>query len=253
MKLVASEYVQLTHYFHTLLSGLAWGLSRQKTFQNFQISWVEECWSDLIALQRRIDDHLRNLGAILIVLRASKTWHAPEDEWTNPIPDFQFVDEHLRHMKEKAASLVAAFSGLAEIIANRRSLLEARAASALGFVGTVFVPMSLVASILSLPNDFRPTGPHFWQYWAVAIPLVLIIYVSAMWYLKMYKTQSHRIEIDSPLHPGCPWTNAFAQLHILETATKACYEVMEEELDDHEVNKHERWGKTSPNHLKVQL
>ena len=191
MKLVASEYVQVTHYFHTLLSGLAWGLSRQKTFQNFQISWVEECWSDLIALQRRIDDHLRNLGAILIVLRASKTWHAPEDEWTNPIPDFQFVDEHLRHMKEKAASLVAAFSGLAEIIANRRSLLEARAASALGFVGTVFVPMSLVASILSLPNDFRPTGPHFWQYWAVAIPLVLIIYVSAMWYLKMYKTQSH--------------------------------------------------------------
>jgi Mg2+ and Co2+ transporter CorA len=190
LKLVASEYVQLIQYIHTLLSHLAWLLSRRQTFHDFQISWVEECWSDLIALQRRIDDYRRNVGAICLSLRSSNAWQA-SGGWTNPIPDFLFIDEQLRDMKEKSESLVAIFSGLAGIIANRRSLLEARGASALALVGTIFVPMSLIASILSLPNNYQPGGPRFYQYWAISIPLICVVYASIMWYLKRHIRPLH--------------------------------------------------------------
>lgn len=190
LKLVASEYVQFNQYVYTLLSHLAWLLSRRQTFHDFQMSWVEECWSDLVALQRRIDDHRRNLRVIGQTLRSSNAWQAL-DGWINPIPDFLFIDEQFRNAKEKSESLIAIFSGLAGIVANRRSLLEARGASALAFVGTIFVPMSLIASILSLPNNYQPGGPRFYQYWAISIPLVCVICASFMWYLRRRITRLH--------------------------------------------------------------
>jgi hypothetical protein len=115
LKLVASEYVQLIQYIHTLLSHLIWLLSRRQTIHDFRISWVEECWSDLIALQRRIDDYRRNLGAICLSLRSSNAWQA-SGGWTNPIPDFLFIDEQLQNMREKSETVVAAFNGLADIM-----------------------------------------------------------------------------------------------------------------------------------------
>ena len=190
LKLVASEYVQLSQYAYLLLSRLAWLLSRRQTFHDIQINWVEECWSDLVALQRRISDYRRNIEAVRLSLSSSKAWETSTG-WKSPIPDFDFLEDQFRNLKEKAESLVAVFSGLAGIVASRQSLMEARGASALAFVGTIFVPMSLIASILSLPNQYQPGGPRFYQYWAISIPTVCLICATFTWYLSRRVTGSH--------------------------------------------------------------
>jgi hypothetical protein len=157
LKLVASEYVQLIQYLRALLSDLLWLLTRRRTFDNFQIGWAEECWSDLVQLQRRMDDHRRSVKAICLSLESSAdAWTAGgrAQPWTNPIPDFLFIDQQLQILREQSETGVDAFNGLASTISNRRSLLKARGATALGLVGTIFIPTSLIASILSLPDNY---------------------------------------------------------------------------------------------------
>jgi hypothetical protein len=182
-KMIASEYVQVLEYLNSFMSHLAWVLSRRDSFQAFSISWIEQCWSDLLAQQRRTDDHRQNVAAALRTLRASQAWKTT-DGWMNPVPDFEYLDSQFDALRQKCEALVAAFGGLADIVSNRRSLMEARSASVLAFVGTIFVPMSLIASILSLPNDYRPMGPKFYQYWVISLPIVMALYGGLAWFVK---------------------------------------------------------------------
>jgi hypothetical protein len=182
-KMIASEYVQVVDYLTSFMSHLSWVLSRQDSFQAFSMSWIEQCWSDLLAQQRRTDEHRQNVSSALRTLRASQAWQSTNG-WMNPVPDFDYLESQFDILRQKCETLVSAFGGLADIVSNRRSLMEARSASVLAFVGTIFVPMSLIASILSLPNDYRPMGPKFYQYWVISIPIVMALYAGLAWFVK---------------------------------------------------------------------
>ena len=45
----------------------------------------------------------------------------------------------------------------------------------LSVVGSIFIPFATVASILNMNGDYAPGGPLFWVFWAVALPLILLI------------------------------------------------------------------------------
>ena len=55
------------------------------------------------------------------------------------------------------------------------SNLEARSVRWLTILGTFFVPLSVVAGIMSMGADFLPGQDHFWIYFAVVVPLLLVI------------------------------------------------------------------------------
>jgi hypothetical protein len=44
----------------------------------------------------------------------------------------------------------------------------------------IFVPMSLTANILSLDRLSQPTEPLFWVYFAISVPLTLVLFVCMM-------------------------------------------------------------------------
>ncbi|KAI1480632.1 hypothetical protein F4774DRAFT_377920 [Daldinia eschscholtzii] len=52
------------------------------------------------------------------------------------------------------------------------------------YMGGVLLPLSIVSSILSMSDPFGPTGPMFYVFWAVAVPLVfvavLVIYADSI-------------------------------------------------------------------------
>lgn len=69
---------------------------------------------------------------------------------------------------------LAALNGM---IGGRISILEARAAKSLTLVAMLFAPPACVASIFSIPASiFGEKGPPFWWYWAVALPLTVLVF-----------------------------------------------------------------------------
>lgn len=55
----------LLQYIRGFLDHLAWLLSRRDTFADFNITWVEERWSDLLSVHRRYDNNRSNIRAII--------------------------------------------------------------------------------------------------------------------------------------------------------------------------------------------
>ena len=72
------------------------------------------------------------------------------------------------------------------VVEGAKSIEEARNSRLLATLGTVFLPLSLVASVLSMGGDFLPGNGRFWIYFALSLPLhivsLLIIFASPMLY-----------------------------------------------------------------------
>ena len=48
---------------------------------------------------------------------------------------------------------------------------------ALTILGITFIPLAYVASLFSMSDGYRPGGELFWVYFAVALPLVVLIII----------------------------------------------------------------------------
>lgn len=179
-KIVASESALLAQYMNGVLSTIAWQLSRLNELRGFRSDWIEQRWSDLMGIQRRIGGYRDDVMWTISSLEAP---NVPQglSSWKNCVTDFQWIEARLLRLHEDARSLVEAFSGLAGIAGNQQALSEARNISYLNILGTTFVPLSLIASILSLPRPYTPGAPEAWKYWAIAVPLVIAVY--AVWFM----------------------------------------------------------------------
>ena len=100
------------------------------------------------------------------------------------------VLKRLQGFKETAESLTSVATGMLSVrqagISLRQaevSQKEAKLVSRLTFVALVFIPLSFTASIFSMGGDFLAGSPRFWVYFAVAVPMTLIVLALA-WLLR---------------------------------------------------------------------
>ncbi|KAK4447210.1 hypothetical protein QBC34DRAFT_410097 [Podospora aff. communis PSN243] len=81
------------------------------------------------------------------------------------------IDEYMRSLELMAPMATS----LLQLMDSERSVSEAVNVRRLTYIALVFVPLSFVASIFSMGDDFAPGRPGFWVYFAVAIPMALVV------------------------------------------------------------------------------
>ena len=87
--------------------------------------------------------------------------------------DWIYIHKMLTIWESRVKDLMgSAYDSLA-LLESTRSIDEAQATRLLAILGTIFLPLSLVASILSMSSDFLPGNRRFWVYIAVSLPLLL--------------------------------------------------------------------------------
>lgn len=198
-KIVASEYMLLVNYHRTLLSSLGWRLSRRDSLDVFDPDWVEKAWSDLQSFLRRLDDHHLKAELVTSALHLDASRTPPgTPHFVHTALDFQHIEDQLQRLKTRADGLLSSFTSLQSIIGNRQSLDEARSVRVLTVLGMTFLPLSLVASLLSMGGKFMPGESEFWVYWAASIPSVLIVSalawlaVHSLEWIQRRRTTSHK-------------------------------------------------------------
>ncbi len=187
-KLAASQYLKLAEFLQTVIEMIQFNLSRRKDLTSFAIAAVEEQWSDVQALERRIGEYRDDLEAIMLQLRIPFGNPNLKDmaDWKDSIPDYQYLYWRFKEISQRANSLNGSTAALAGLTNNRqavkaqelaleateRSIREAKSVKALTILGVVFVPLAYIATLFSMSDPYRPGGEMFWVYFVVAFPLV---------------------------------------------------------------------------------
>jgi Mg2+ and Co2+ transporter CorA len=88
--------------------------------------------------------------------------------------DWVLIKTRLEHYESCSRVVVTSALGLLSLIESHKSVEEGESARVLALLGTVYLPLSLTAGILSMGGSFTPGQGHFWIFFAVAGPLMVL-------------------------------------------------------------------------------
>lgn len=195
-KLVAAQYMLLIEYQRFLLMEL-----RKPNLEDSASTTVESAWGNLQTFRRRLANHQRHVALATAALGLGSSANPSSQaygDWRDTAVDFEHIAAELQRLSERAENLLGSFIGLASMVGNRQSLDEARSVRVLTVLGMTFLPLSLVASLLSMGGAFLPGEGMFWVYWAAALPFVLLVYavswaaVKWVWWEKWFAMAKHK-------------------------------------------------------------
>ena len=95
------------------------------------------------------------------------------------LEDFEIINKNMEYAGRRLENMLPVVTSLVQIIDARQSLAETANISRLTVLALIFVPLSYVSSLFSMNTTNMPGSPYFWVYFAVAIPVTLIVVIIA--------------------------------------------------------------------------
>ncbi|KAK6349130.1 hypothetical protein TWF730_009886 [Orbilia blumenaviensis] len=95
--------------------------------------------------------------------------------WDLVLRDLDYLSSRIEFQGLSLESLVPVVTSVYQLLDSRRSIAEAVNVRRLTIIALIFVPLSWVASVFSMGEDFAPGQPKFWLYFVVSIPLCAVI------------------------------------------------------------------------------
>lgn len=88
--------------------------------------------------------------------------------------DFLTIHARMGSLRERIASLAAMATDLASLQAAFKGTHDGEFSLRLGVFASAVFPVTLIASMLSMGDDFLPGREKFWVFWACSIPLFIV-------------------------------------------------------------------------------
>ena len=83
------------------------------------------------------------------------------------------IDTYIRRLE----GLVSIATSLIQAIDSRRSLTETASISRLTYLALSFIPLTFVSGLFSMNTSIAPGGRLFWLYFAVSVPLCILVFL----------------------------------------------------------------------------
>lgn len=256
-KIVASHYMQVIRYNAGILRSLEWPLLRQDAL-SIEMSKAEGKWSDLQTIASCCNNYVEDLEEAMLSLGIDS--QPPETgspkSWVQDDADFRYLLGQAKSLTKRVTELNSAFTGLTSIIGNdqanaeaERSIQEAQSVRVLTLLATVFIPLSFTCGLLSMSDEYLPGSAKFWVFFAVSVPLVILIFViAALINLAWLRPQQLKALILGRLGGGLG-----ALCFPPSPPDRASVESGEEsECDRYDVDHDEKHGRRSVKHLRAR-
>jgi hypothetical protein len=190
-RIIAGTWMNSIAYVGMSVSSLEYAVERSRkhspsaTPKNDKITsyggleWLEKNLFHIYSWKRRCsqlhdwaDWNLQELGILRSQLE--KTCSASTSISDVDQQDWFFIKKRLELCETCSRDIVASALGLLSLIESHKSVEEAESARVLALLGTVYLPLSLTAGILSMSGAFTPGQGQFWIFFAVAGPLMVL-------------------------------------------------------------------------------
>jgi len=134
--------------------------------------------SDIVDLQRwrrRIIQSQHKLKLLAEFIDYWSQQEANKQPWVVMLKDINYVLSQLGYYGHSLEQMIPVATSMVQLLDSRRSLLEAVSISRLTYIALVFVPLSWVASLFSMSDNYSPGHGDFWVYFATALPVMLLV------------------------------------------------------------------------------
>ncbi|KAH6964668.1 hypothetical protein DER45DRAFT_592302 [Fusarium avenaceum] len=183
-KIIASHYAMHLNQLRQATAQLQLQMRRRSDFTGLGLAAVEANWSDCQTLQKRLHQYCLDLENILFQLKLPIERPNPRQviSWQDSWADFQMLYHQFDHARTWIDKVNSSITGLTGIAGNRQacreqelSLQAADRARNITILGLVFVPLAYVATLFSMSDAYAPGGERFWLYFAISIPMTILV------------------------------------------------------------------------------
>ncbi|KAI0115721.1 hypothetical protein GGR51DRAFT_360573 [Nemania sp. FL0031] len=201
LHLVCSEWLTMSDYIKTRLNQLDWEIVKPEFFRLGKrgvdnMLQKLHMWRRLVPLYREMVSetirHIDQFSSRIPISNLNAGLQAPaggplpagQDQWNLSScynPDFSLIRSQLEEYQTRIDQLTAVVTAVISIDNSRRGLQDNRNIGRLTWLATFFIPLSLVAGILSMQSDVSEiSGGTFKVYFATSLPLAVVIAIAAL-------------------------------------------------------------------------
>lgn len=197
----------MSDYIKTRLNQLDWEIIKPQFFRLNKVGVANmleklHMWRRLVPLYREmvsettrhIDQFSSRIETLVVTLESTSTEGSSQGTANSPMttnslpnqghrslishydPDFRRIKEQLEEYQTRIDQLTAVVTAVISIDNSQRSLQDNRNIGRLTWLATFFIPLSLIAGILSMQSNVSEiSGFTFKVYFATSLPLSIII------------------------------------------------------------------------------
>jgi hypothetical protein len=136
--------------------------------------------SDIIDLQRWRRRSMQSRNKLIFLSDFIIYWlqqEANKQPWNLVMEDIKYMLSQLEHHNRSLEHMVPVATSMVQLLDSRRWILEAANVNRLTVIALVFVPLSWVASLFSMAENYSPGHKDFWVYFATALPVLFVVLV----------------------------------------------------------------------------
>lgn len=171
------------------------------------IGQIETLTDDIQSLQRwgrRSIATARKIRYVMGFLDHRMTKNEDKESSTLIGQDYEQLALNLDAYSRRLEVMVSIATSLVQAIDCRRSLTETMNISRLSYLALTFIPLTFVSGLFSMKDKVAPGGKQFWLYFAISIPLCMLVFLIAhqstgtrgvltAWIGKSIAVQNHKV------------------------------------------------------------
>jgi Mg2+ and Co2+ transporter CorA len=191
LKIVAAEWVKYLAVMQYCI--------KQYEYQGDLLPDLDKFNMDLRELQgwrRRSMNSQRKINSVIRQLKSREREHPFSLARANLrylIEDFEVISSNIENAGRRLENMLPVVMSLVQVIDARHALAETANISRLTILALVFVPLSYISSLFSMNSQNMPGSSHFWVYFAVAVPVTLLVFLVARppaWIVRTLRARS---------------------------------------------------------------
>jgi Mg2+ and Co2+ transporter CorA len=178
LKIVAAEwmsYINLLAYSVENYECSIEGLPISAT----ELPKLESYIRHLQSWRRRSMASARNVRSLASFVESDGTDLPGPEIWASLVRDYEHIAANIDSYGRRLEAMTPVITSFITIVESRRSFLETMNVSRLTYMALVFVPLTFVSSLFSMAGDTAPGAKYFWVYFAVAIPVLALVFLIA--------------------------------------------------------------------------
>jgi hypothetical protein len=178
LKIVAAEWVSYSkllaysvEHYECYIEGLPISV--------IELTNLESFIRHLQSWRRRAMTSASKVRSLASFVRSGSTNLPGPQIWASLVRDYEHIAAHIDSCSHRLEAVTPVVTSLIMIVESRRSFLETTNVSRLTYMALIFVPLTFVSSLFSMAGDIAPGAKHFWVYFAVAIPVLAVVFLIA--------------------------------------------------------------------------
>lgn len=146
------------------------------------IGHIETLTADINSLQRwgrRSTATAQKIRYVVEFLKYRVTKDEDKGSSASIRQDYEQIASDLDTYSRQLEAMVSVATSLVPAIDCRRSLIETMNISRLTYLALIFIPLTFVSSLFSMNDKIAPGGKIFGLYFAIAIPVCILVFLIA--------------------------------------------------------------------------